>query len=118
MVPTGTSIRGGRYAGRWRAARVRDAWEGRAQVGRRGASLTLTYTGGLLEVVGDVWPQGGVARFMLDGRSETIDLRNVRPHARQVLFSRRVPEGRHHLRIFVLKGPVPLEGVAIADRRR
>jgi hypothetical protein len=118
VFPSSTRIRSARYRGKWRLAPARDAWNGRALVGSRGASLTLSYVGGALELIGDVWPQGGRARVALDGNSQVIDLRSARPRARQVIYRRALATGRHRLAIRVLSGVVPLEGVAISTRQR
>jgi hypothetical protein len=117
VVPTGVHPIGGRYRGRWHVARVRDAWEGRAIVGHAGATFTLTYRGGPLALIADLWPQGGVAEVVLDGRLHTLTLRSRRPRARQVVYRATVPPGRHRLRIRVLRGVVPIEGYAITNRR-
>jgi len=118
VMPTGARVSGGRYRGHWRLARVRDAWAGHALVGSNGSSFTLSYVGGALEIIGDVWPQGGRARVTLDGKSRTISLHSARPHARHVLYRAMVASGRHRLVITVLRGIVPIEGLAITNRRR
>ncbi len=118
VFPTAARVPGARYHGRWRLARVRDAWDGHALVGSTGASLTLAYFGGALQLIGDDWPQGGRARVTVDGRSRTISLRSARPHARQVLYSVALAPRRHRLVIRMLGGVVPLEGLAITNRQR
>jgi hypothetical protein len=119
VMPTRTQVSGGRYRGRWRLAIVRDAWEGHALIGQgAGSSFTLSYVGGALQIIGDLWPQGGRARVVLDGRSRTISLHSGRPRARQVVYSATVPPGSHRLMISVLRGVVPIEGLAIASRQR
>ncbi len=118
VMPTGSRVPGGRYRGRWRLARVRDAWKGHALVGSKGSSLTLSYVGGALEIIGDVWPQGGRARVTLDGKPRTISLHSARPHARQVLYRAALHSGPHRLVITVLRGLVPIEGLAITARQR
>jgi hypothetical protein len=119
VMPTGARVSGARYRGRWRLARVRDAWERHALIGSApGSSLRLSYTGGTLQLVGDVSPQGGRARVTLDGRSRTINLRSARPRARRVLYRAQRPPGRHRLVVQVLGGVVGIEGLAITARRR
>ena len=119
VVPSGPHPRGAHYTGHWRLARVRDAWEGHALVGnRRGSTFSLAFVGAGLAVIGDVWPQGGVARVTLDGRTRTINLRSRRPHARQVIYRARLRPGHHQLRIAVVRGTVPIGGYAITNRRR
>jgi hypothetical protein len=117
VFPSSTRISGASYHGKWRLAPVRDAWNGRALLGSRGASLTLSYVGGALELIGDVWPQGGRARVTLDGKSHVIDLRSARPQARQVVCRTDLASGPHRLTIRVLSGVVPLEGVGITARQ-
>jgi hypothetical protein len=118
VMPTGARVSAARYRGHWRLARVRDAWEGHALVGSKGSSFTLSYVGGALRIIGDVWPQGGRARVTLDGKSRTISLRSARPHARQVLYRAALASGPHRLAITVLRGIVPIEGLAITNRLR
>ena len=118
VIPSLARVPGGRFRGSWRLSHVRDAWGGRALVGSPGASLTLTYVGGALQLLGDAWPQGGRARVTVDGRSRTISLASARPHARQVVYRAKLGPGRHRLVIRVLGGVVPLEGVAITNRQR
>jgi hypothetical protein len=119
VIPTRARVSGARYRGHWRLARVRDAWERHALIGSTpGSSFTLSYTGGTLAIIGDVWPQGGRARVILDGSSRTINLHSARPHARRVLYRARLPLGRHRLVVRVLRGVVPIEGLAITARRR
>jgi len=118
VMPTGTRIPGARYSGAWRLARVRRAWQGHARIGSKGAGLRLSFVGGTLAIVGDVWPQGGAARVTLDGSARTISAHSAVPHARRVLFRVRERSGHHRLTISVLSGVVPIEGLAIAARRR
>ncbi len=116
VMPSG--IPGGRYRGRWIVTAVRDAWGGRATIGSSiGSTFSAGFIGGSLDIIGDVWPQGGVARVTVDGKSSTIQLHSSRPHARQVLFHAKLPFGRHHLAVTVLEAVVPIEGLAITDRR-
>jgi hypothetical protein len=118
VIPTGIHAPGGRYRGPWRLAKVRSAWEGRANIGSKGATFTASYVGGTVAVIGSVWPHGGLARVVLDGTARVVNLRSARPHARRVLFRAALPSGRHHLAIRVLSGTVPVEGLAIANLRR
>jgi hypothetical protein len=118
VIPTPTRVPGGHYRGRWRLTRVRDAWDGHALVGSKGASFTLSYVGGALQIIGDVWPQGGRARVTVDRTSRAIGLRSARPHARRVVDSIALGPGRHHVVIRVVRGPVAIEALAIANRQR
>jgi hypothetical protein len=118
VVPTGVSLPGGSYRGRWRLAKVRDAWEGRAKIGSRGATFTASFVGGSVAIIGSVWPQGGRARLALDGSTRVISLRSAPPHARRVVFRATLSPGRHRLTIRVLQGTVPVEGLAITNRQR
>jgi hypothetical protein len=118
VVPSATRIARARYRGAWRLARFRDAWNGHALVGSAGARLTLAYVGGALAIIGDTSPRGGRMRVTVNGRSRTVRLRSSRPHARQVLFRATFRAGRHRLVIRILTGPVPIEAVAITNRRR
>ena len=119
VMPSGARIRGGRYSGRWRLAPVRDAWQGHAMIGSGPtASFTLSYVGGSLALIGDVWPQGGTGRIVIDGQARTISAHSAIPHARRVLFRIARRAGRHRLTIRVLSGMLPVEGLAISNRRR
>ena len=116
VMPSG--IPAGHYTGRWVTTAVRDAWGGRAAMASGpGATFSTQFVGGSLTIVGDAWPQGGLARVTVDGKSRTVNLRSARPHARQALFTARLPVGRHRLTIRVLRAVVPIEGLAIANRR-
>jgi hypothetical protein len=54
----------------------------------------------------------------LDGKPRTISLHSARPHARQVLYRAALHSGPHRLVITVLRGLVPIEGLAITARQR
>jgi len=54
----------------------------------------------------------------LDGRSRAIRVRARRRRAREVLYRAKLSRGRHRLAVRVLGGELPLEGLAIANRRR
>ncbi len=56
-------------------------------------------------------------RVTIDGRSHTINLHSKRPRARQVLFRANLRPGHHRVTIRVLRGTVPIEGLAISNRR-
>jgi hypothetical protein len=118
IMPSGIQVPGGRYRGPWRQAKVRDAWEGHANIGSAGATFTASFVGGSVAIIGSVWPQGGSARVVLDGTTRVISLRSARPHARQVVFRATLRAGTHHLTVRVLRGTVPVEGLAIANRQR
>ena len=117
VFPTDARVPGASYHGRWRPVQVRDAWDGHALLGSPRATLTLSYRGATVQLIGDRWPQGGRARVTVDGRSRTISLRSARPHARQVLGGFALAPGRHRLAIRVLAGVLPLEGLAIVNRQ-
>jgi hypothetical protein len=116
VVPSTTRVAGARYRGRWRLARVRDAWNGHALIASAGAILRLAYVGGSLAIIGDTSPRGGRMRVTIDGGSRTVSLRSSRPHARHLLFRARLRAGRHKLVIRVLSGSVPIEALAITNR--
>jgi hypothetical protein len=118
VVPTTTRVRGARYRGSWRRARFRNAWNGHALVGSSGASLTLVYRGGAIAIIGDTSPRGGRIRVTVGGRARTVTLRTRRPHARRIIFQVRLRQARHKLVVRVLGGPVPIEALAITNRRR
>jgi phosphatidylinositol-3-phosphatase len=108
----------GQYRGRWTTATTPGAWGGKAITGRSpGASYSVQFVGGSLSVVGETSPRGGLAQIMLDGKARTIRLHAARTQARRVLFASRLAAGRHRLQIRVIRGLVPLEGLAIANRR-
>ncbi len=118
VMPTGVRTHGERLTGSWDTARVPDAWEGQAIVSSsRGSTFTLRYAGGSLAIIGEEWPQGGLARVVLDGRGHTIDLHSTVTHPRRVLLRARLHSGRHRLTIRVLRGSVALEGLAVTARR-
>jgi hypothetical protein len=111
VIPTGVSVPGGRFRGTWAVQRVSGAWGGRVIVGSGAGSAF-----GL--IIGSRWPRGGRARVVLDGRAQTVDLSGHRPRSRIVLFARALRSGRHRLKVTVLTGLVPIEGLAITSRQR
>lgn len=119
LVPSGVRPARGHYSRGWRVRRVRSAWQGRAIASaHRRATFTLRYTGGLLELIGERAPPGGVMRVTVDGHSRIVRLHAPgRLRTRQVLYRAAVRPGRHGLAVRVLRGTVALEGVAIAGRR-
>jgi phosphatidylinositol-3-phosphatase len=117
VVPSRARLPGAHYRGSWRLARLRDGWNGHALIGSRGASMTLGFRGGALALIGSVWPQGGRLRVTLDGRTRIVSLHSRVSHARRVLYRAALRAGPHRLTLRVTRGPVPIEGVAIANRR-
>jgi len=117
VVPSRTRVSGARYHGSWRLAPLRDGWNGHALIGARGASMTLRFRGGTLELIGSVWPQGGLARITLNRHTRTINLHSRVAHARHVLYRAVLRAGSHRLLIRVIRGPVPIEAVGILNRR-
>jgi hypothetical protein len=118
VVPSGVRPLRGHYGVGWRVRRVRGAWLGHAITSHvAGARFSLRYTGGSLALVGERGPRGGVARIVLDGRAQTIDLHAARTQTRQVIYQAALPSGGHRLKIVVVSGTVALEGFAITARR-
>jgi phosphatidylinositol-3-phosphatase len=117
VVPSPTRVPGARYRGSWRRAPLRDGWNRHALIGARGASMTLRFRGGTLELIGSVWPQGGLARVTVDGRTRTINLHSRVAHARRVVYRAALRAGSHRLTVRVIRGPIPIEGVGILNRR-
>jgi hypothetical protein len=118
IVPTGLHPAGGHYRGAWRAQRLRGAWRLRAiKASAPGATVSLTYRGGEIALIGERGPNAGHVRVTLDGHTRTINLRSPRMHVRRVLFLARPRSGRHHVTIRVLSGTVTVEGFAIGSRR-
>jgi phosphatidylinositol-3-phosphatase len=117
IIPTGARAAGSSYQGRWRLASVRQAWESHAMVSStKGSTFTLSYTGGTLALIGDRWPQGGLARVTVGGHSHSVSFHSTQPHARQLVFRAKLGRGHHRLTIQVLRGVVALEGLAISNR--
>jgi hypothetical protein len=119
VIPTGVSVPGGRFRGTWAVQRVGGAWGGRVIVGSgAGSTFSLTFVGGSLQIIGSRWPRGGRARVVLDGRPQTVGFGRRPPRSRIAVFSRGLRPGRHRLKITVLSGVVPIEGLAITSRQR
>jgi hypothetical protein len=117
LVPSGISVRGGRYGKGWHTRRVRNGWQGRANISARaGAGFTLAYRGGTVALIGRRFPGGGVARVTVDGRTRTIGLHARRNQPRAVIYRKVLRAGRHHLHLRVVRGAVALEGMAISGR--
>ena len=119
VIPSATRVPGGRYRGSLAAgARARRVgWARAARV--TGASLTLSFVGG--DAAAD-------RRRVASGRRGRVSPSTVararsactRPGRMRASVVYRAPlaPGRHRLVIRVLGGVVPLEGVAITNRRR
>jgi hypothetical protein len=118
VMPSRARVPGGHFRGAWRLVDERPAWLGHALVGSKGARLTLTWSGASLQLIGSLWPQGGTALVVVDHTSTTLQLGSRQTFARQVIFSRSLKLGRHHLTVVVRSGLLPLEGVALTARRR
>jgi hypothetical protein len=117
VMPTGARVPGARYSGAWRLAGVPGAWEGHALIGAAGASLRLSFAGGKLELVGELSPQRGAARVVIDGKARTISTPSSSRRTRRVLLQAGEAPRHHRLTITVLRGSLAIEGLAIADRR-
>jgi hypothetical protein len=118
VVPSGIRPSKGHYDRHWNTVKAGGAWLGRAiESSTGGATFTLTYTGGRLQLIGETGPKGGTVKVKLDGRTRTLHLHAAHTHRRMVLTtigSGRL--GRHHLTITVQHGQTAIEGYAIAHR--
>jgi hypothetical protein len=113
VLPSGPRPAGARYRGPWRRVALRRAWLGQAlQTRSPGASLTLSYSGRTLAIIGVRGPRAGVVRVLIGGRARTVSLRAGREQLRAVLLSLRTTPGRHLLKLKVLRGQVAIEGFA------
>ena len=119
VLPTAARAPGAALAGHWRAAGVAGAWEGRAVIGTvKGSTYSDSFRGTWVGVIGGILPAGGRARVVLDGVVSDIDLRSAKHETRQVLFCRGgLSPAVHHLKVTVLSGEIPIEGLAIGDLR-
>jgi phosphatidylinositol-3-phosphatase len=118
LVPSGARPAKGHFSRGWKLHAVSGAWQGRAiSSSAPGATFTLRYTGGSLEVIGETTAAGGRARVTLDGRNKTVRLHSAGHRNRRVIYkSAKLSSRVHRLRIQVLSGTVSLEGLAIASR--
>jgi len=93
-----------------------------------GASISWTFRGNQVRLVGDVAADGGLAEVYLDGTRQLvgIDTWNPTPRERQILYYRNgLAEGQHSLKIVVLGRGNPLaqgtrvrlHGVQFSDAR-
>jgi hypothetical protein len=119
VVPSGCRPARARFSrGGWQVHKVRGAWQGHAiSSSRKGATFSLRYRGATVSLIGERSTRGGAARVSVDGRSRTVGLNASGRRTRQVLFRARLRSRLHRLELRVLRGPVALEGVAIASRR-
>jgi phosphatidylinositol-3-phosphatase len=114
VVPSGVKPRGGHYHGHWRGKHVKGAWEGKAiTCSSKTCSLTLTYNGRAIAIIGERAPGGGSARVTVGGKGRTVRLHGKKRKTRQVVYRAHGKAGRHKLTLRVKRGTVALEGFAI-----
>lgn len=93
-----------RWSGRWAFA-SHSAYLGRRVhwTKSRGPTATISFRGTAIAWAGPVGPTRGKARVLIDGRAvATVDLGRATFRARDMVFARNLPEGRHTLRIQAL----------------
>ena len=93
-----------RWSGKWAVA-SNSGYLGRrvhwAKV--RGRAATVAFEGTSIAWAGPVGPTRGKARVLIDGRAvATVDLGRATFRARDMVFARNLPDGRHTFRIQVL----------------
>lgn len=103
-------------------------WPELGSTDQPGATITWTFRGNQVRVVGDVGPDGGQAEVFLDGKRQLvgIDAWNPAPRENQVLYYRNgLAEGEHTLKIVILgrgnpvaKGArIRLRGIQFSEAR-
>jgi dienelactone hydrolase len=119
VVPGSERLRGARYRGPWRRVRARGAFGGRLLTcASRSCALRLTWRGRDLAIIGPRSRGGGRPLVTVDGHARRVSFRARRAAQRRVIFSRRLANRRHELRLRVLGGGrVWIDALAIRARR-
>jgi hypothetical protein len=115
VVPLDDRNRRIRFSRGWRTAHHARAYGGRlARSGRRGARAVLIFRGVRIGVIGSKLRDGGAIAVTVDGRRGVISVRARRGGLRRVLYrSRGLRNGRHVVRVTVVRGPVELDAFAV-----
>jgi hypothetical protein len=117
VFPSGTKPTKGKYKGAWKQVKHPKAWLGKAiQSSRKGASFSLTYTGGNLSLVGEKGPKDGKLKVTVDGKSKTLNLHAAKAKFDQTLGTFKVKTGKNTVKLTVVSGTVAIEGYGIASR--
>ena len=91
------------YEGEWKTERWPAAiGTGVRVTSQKNASMTFTFVGNQVRLVGTVDPNGGLADVYLDGRKQLtlIDCWSPQPHHKQLLYYRNgLPNERHEIRV-------------------
>jgi phosphatidylinositol-3-phosphatase len=117
VFPSGPKPAKGKYKGAWKQVKHAKAWLGKAiQSSRKGASFSLTYTGGNLSLVGEKGPQDGKLKVTVDGKSKTLNLHATKAKFDQTLGTFKVKTGKNTVKLTVVSGTVAIEGYGIASR--
>ncbi|MGH2465525.1 MAG: hypothetical protein ACRDGI_08695, partial [Candidatus Limnocylindrales bacterium] len=88
------------WSGGWKTVRTASALGGTERAtGKAGATMSLTYVGTKLQIVGPTRRAGGKLVVTVDGKSHTVSTHASSFHARQVLYTATTASGTHDLTI-------------------
>jgi phosphatidylinositol-3-phosphatase len=117
VFPSTTKPTKGKYKGAWKQVKRAHAWLGKAiQSSSKGASFSLSYTGGNLSLVGEKGPKDGKLKVTVDGKSKTLNLHAAKSKFDQTLGTFKVKTGKNTVKLTVVSGTVAIEGYGIASR--
>jgi hypothetical protein len=111
------------WNGRWSTARHPSYFGGSVHwTTSAGAKATLVFDGDRIRWIGPTGPTRGRAKVYIDGRLKTtVNLYSARFHARRVLFSSSIADGRHRITIVALATPgrpmVAIDAFEVIDPR-
>jgi len=111
------------YNGRWATARHPSYFGGSVHwTTSAGAKATLVFDGNRIRWIGPTGPTRGRAKVYIDGRlTTTVNLYSARFHARRVLVSASVADGRHRITIVAMATPrrpmVAIDAFEVVDPR-
>jgi hypothetical protein len=107
----------GKYKGAWKQVKHAKAWLGKAiQSSRKGASFSLSYTGGNLSLIGEKGPKDGKLKVTVDGKSKTLNTHASKAKYDQTLATYKVKTGKNTVKLTVVSGTVAIEGYGIVSR--
>jgi len=97
----------------WKPKRTKGAFGGSLLMGSATAKAVATeFRGDGVALVAPVGPGRGTVQVRIDGRRwQTVDLEHPRSMQRRIVFSRRLPDGQHRLKVRGLQGRPVIDAI-------
>ena len=102
-------------SGTWKTKKVKKAFKGSILLATRGsATLTTSFTGKAAGIAASVGPARGTFRVRVDGGAwKSVNTRTSSGGHRKVVWTTRLPYGRHTLEIQRMSGQTAIDGLII-----